>query len=85
MGSEEAAALRESWATLEESFGWDTPEALPWQAAFVEVASRTNHAAARAATALEVLDPTSRKVLWTELIEHLQLKLGANRFEFQIE
>ncbi len=72
MDGDQAEVVRETWALIEERWGWDTAEGLPLRARFVAVASRQDFDAARVVQALTGLEIEARVALWDAAIEHLR-------------
>jgi len=72
MDTDEAEAIHNAWAVIEEAFGWATEAVIPWQSAFERAVLRSNHDAALVARAMMDMPPQRRRSLWRELVAHLR-------------
>lgn len=73
MATEEAEALRETWAIIEETFGiGEDARGMPWQAELTRIASRQNLRSERCREVLQALSTDARRRLWRVLLEYLR-------------
>ncbi|MCA9513897.1 MAG: hypothetical protein KC635_03040, partial [Myxococcales bacterium] len=72
MTADEADRMRAAWSAVEEIFPVGDPESAAWEARFVRVAIRENHALDAVVEGLRPLAVARRRALWRELVEHLR-------------